>query len=177
MPITFHLFTQLSKLKQSLIDPLALKRALSTVCGSRVCPTEQAASLEVSRHPGTEGLNSCATDQRKCQTLGLELWWGAAFWAKRPGADRHKGKSADSVQAQLPGAAPAPPLLPTGLSCRKRIELQRVAPPRGLRGPGRAGNELPLGLRASRSKATWPLAPRATRAECPNSPHPSGLTV
>lgn len=109
----------------------------------------------------------------KCQILGLELRWGAASCAKHPGADRHKGKSTDSVQAQLPGAAPAPPLLPTGLSCRKRIELQRAAPPRGLHGPGRAGNELALGLKSEQEQSHVAASTQVTTsAEYPDSPAP-----
>lgn len=72
------------------------------------------------------------------------------------------GKSTDAVQARLPSAAPAPPLLPTGRSCRKQIELQWAAPPRGSMAQEEQGmNGLALGLKRSRSKATWPLARRS----------------
>lgn len=174
MPILFHCsHTAVQAKSQTWLIPSLSSESSTLSAGAGVCPTEEAAHLEVSRHLGTEGLNSWVTDQRKCQTLGLELWWRAASWAKRPGADRHKGKSADSVQAQLPGAAPAPPLLPTGLSCRKRIELQRVAPPSGLHGPGRAGNKLPLGLKSEQEQSHVATGTQvATSAECPDSPAP-----
>lgn len=65
------------------------------------------------------------------------------------GKERAHGLSASTAAQCSSSTTPAS----HGLSCRKRIELQWAVPPRGLHGPGRAGNELALGLKSEQEQS------------------------
>lgn len=90
--------------------------------------------------------------------------------------DTRERKSADSVQAQLPSAAPAPPLLPTASAVGSGLSCSGLHSQGASMAQEEQGMSLHLVLRASRSKVTWPLALRSPPVQNVRIPlYPSGL--